>query len=143
VVLPVEKTAVVLTLFVSLNAVGGIIVLESAVIGLLQVLLITNRPRNDTRYSEMEAHGREAVRGVTYVISFNICELVSFWFFFRVTSRAYKLRWIRFRTRSPSSRRTRRNTLPRLLSRVIWLSKHAAQEVLVQQSRNQTSDPRA
>ena len=72
----------------------------------------------------------------TYVILFNIWALVNCVFCFRDSLRAYGIKPIS--TRTPEkivghrAILTLRNTLPRVLSSVPWLSKHAAQEVLVE-----------
>ena len=72
----------------------------------------------------------------TYVILFNIWALVNFLFCFRDSLRAYEIKPLS--TRTPykivghKAILTLRNTLPRAPPSVSWLSKHAAQEVLVE-----------
>ena len=73
----------------------------------------------------------------TYVMLFSICPLVGWRSCFRDSLRAYGIKTNQHSNRWAEGKKllTRRNTLPRVLSSVPWLSKHAAQEVLVQQSR--------
>jgi len=70
---------------------------------------------------------------------FNIWALVNFLFCFRDSLRAYGTKPISTRTPEKivghKATLTLRNTLPRGPSGVPWLSEHAAQEVLVEQSR--------
>ena len=84
---------------------------------------------------------------MAYVIWFNISALVGFGLNFRVSLTAYEIERNQRSDSGPShqaqgTRRknalTRRNTLPLVLSSVPWLSRHAAQEVLIQGSRKYT-----